>query len=153
PTTCTRYEHLASTSHPVLMRVFTRLVDIELVVRVLHGRDGVTTGDQYRNQLLEQCGLPAAAPAREPNHTHVYSATSIAGSRALLLVPGRTPSTRAAQYLNSGILPNGSSLGLVSLLAGLSAKQNGMKIMPSATSQSARRTASMRPRRVSTAIL
>ena len=44
-------------------------------------------------------------------------------------------STRAAEYLNSGILPNGSSCGLVNMLAGASAKANGMNTMPSATSE------------------
>src|ERR1700733_1869207 len=53
----------------------------------------------------------------------------------------RTGPTRAAQYLNSGILPKGSSIGLVSALAGLSLKQKGMNTMPSATSRSARRMA------------
>ena len=35
--------------------------------------------------------------------------------------------TRAAATLNSGILPNGSSWGLVRMLAGASAKQKGAK--------------------------
>ena len=45
-------------------------------------------------------------------------------------------STRAAQYLNSGIFPMGSSCGLVRKFAGASAKQKGMNTMPSATSRS-----------------
>lgn len=56
----------------------------------------------------------------------------------------------AAQNLNSGIFPNGSSCGLVNTLAGLSLKQNGIKIIPSATSRSARKTAETKPRSVST---
>ncbi len=42
-------------------------------------------------------------------------------------------STLQAQNLNSGILPIGSSCGLVSRFAAASAKQNGMNTMPSAT--------------------
>ena len=39
---------------------------------------------------------------------------------AATFVAGSTASTRAAQYLNSGILPNGSSAGLVRMLAAAS---------------------------------
>ena len=49
---------------------------------------------------------------------------------------GSTTSTRAAQYLNSGILPNGSSAGLVRMLAAASTKANGMKITPSGMASS-----------------
>ena len=59
-------------------------------------------------------------------------------------------STFAAQNLNSGILPIGSSCGLVSRLAAASAKQNGMNTMPSATSRSARAFSTTSPRRVDT---
>src|SRR5436309_84126 len=40
-------------------------------------------------------------------------------------VASQSGSTRAAQNLNSGILPNGSSAGFVSRLAAASAKQKG----------------------------
>ncbi len=53
-------------------------------------------------------------------------------SAACSLVP-RTGSTLAAQNLNSGILPNGSSLGLVSSLAAASTNAKGMKTTPGGT--------------------
>ena len=62
---------------------------------------------------------------------------------ALILAPhsaaaATAGSTLAAQNLNSGILPNGSSAGLVSRFAAASAKQNGMNTMPCGTSRSLR---------------
>ena len=49
-----------------------------------------------------------------------------------------TASTLAAQYLNSGIFPNGSSAGLVNVFAAASAKQKGTKTTPAGTAPSAR---------------
>ena len=62
-----------------------------------------------------------------------YSAASLCGP---------TASTRAAQNLNSGILPKGSSAGLVSLLAAASKKAKGMNTTPSGMASSWRAAAS-----------
>ena len=58
--------------------------------------------------------------------------------------------SRAAANFNSGILPNGSRAGLVSLFAGASVKQKGTKIIPLGKFGSTRAASSIRPRLVST---
>ena len=68
-------------------------------------------------------------------------------------VPAPAGSTRAAQYLNSGIFPNGSSAGLVRRFAAASTNANGMNTTPSGTASSWRATSSMVPRRVVTRIM
>src|SRR5262249_17554399 len=57
-----------------------------------------------------------------------------------------TGSTLAAQYLNSGIFPNGSSAGLVSRFAAASTNANGMNTTPSGMASSWRAMSSMVPR-------
>ena len=57
---------------------------------------------------------------------------------------------RAAANFNSGILPNGSRAGLVSLFAGASVKQKGTKIIPLGKFGSTRAASSIWPRLVST---
>src|SRR5215831_4818520 len=67
-------------------------------------------------------GAHAILPARRTDQRAVpepYSAATRAASA--------TGSTLAAQYLNSGIFPNGSSAGLVSRFAAASTNANGMK--------------------------
>src|SRR5579862_561784 len=76
-------------------------------------------------------------PARDP-----YSAAT--------LVAGSTASTLAAQNLNSGILPNGSSLGLVRRFAAASTNAKGMNTTPSGIPSSCRELSSTTPRRVVT---
>src|SRR5262249_18788038 len=71
-----------------------------------------------------------------------YSATIRAASAS--------GATLAAQYLNSGILPNGSSAGLVSRFAAASTNANGMDTTPSGTSSSCRAASSIVSRRVVT---
>src|SRR5205823_8173932 len=71
---------------------------------------------------------------------------------AATLAAGSTASTRAAQYLNSGILPNGSSAGLVRGLAAASTKANGMNTTPSGMASSWRAAGSTMPRRVETRV-
>src|SRR5262249_32930132 len=64
---------------------------------------------QTKKALLD----PKVPPAADvEGRRHRYSAAT--------LVAASTASTRAAQYLNSGILPNGSSAGLVRRLAAAS---------------------------------
>src|SRR3984893_484261 len=53
----------------------------------------------------------------------------------------------AAQNLNSGILPNGSSAGLVSRFAAASTNANGMNTTPSGMASSWRTASSTAPRR------
>jgi catechol 2,3-dioxygenase-like lactoylglutathione lyase family enzyme len=53
----------------------------------------------------------------------------------------------------AGILPNGSSCGLVRMLAAASAKQNGMNTIPAGMALSARALSSIAPRRVVTRIM
>src|SRR5262249_3531999 len=71
---------------------------------------------------------------------------------AATFAAGSTTSTRAAQYLNSGILPNGSSAGLVRRLAAASTKANGINTTPSGMASSWRAANSTTPRRVATPI-
>jgi hypothetical protein len=73
---------------------------------------------------------PAGCTGRtlpDPAHCRLlaYSAASMR--------PPEAGSTLTAQNLNSGILPNGSSLGLVSSLAAASTKANGMNTAPGGT--------------------
>ena len=104
----------------------------------------ISTGRSFTSNVVLPLPLQPASPiSRTISPCRHRRSRTVCGAR----------STRAAQYLNSGILPNGSSFGFVSRFAGLSAKQNGMKTMPSATSRSARKIASSTPRRVSTVIL
>src|SRR5205823_12382938 len=72
---------------------------------------------------------------------------------AAIFDAGSTASTRAAQYLNSGIFPNGSSAGLVRRLAAASTKANGMNTTPSGMLSSWRAAISTVPRRVVTRIM
>src|SRR5205814_8930865 len=60
-------------------------------------------------------------------------ATSGDNHSAATCVAASTRSTFAAQYLYSGILPNGSSAGLVRRFAAASTKANGMNTTPSGT--------------------
>ena len=71
-------------------------------------------------------------------------------SSAATCAPAPAGSTRAAQYLNSGIFPNGSSAGLVRRFAAASTNANGMNTTPSGIASSWRATSSMVPRRVVT---
>src|SRR6185312_1413415 len=82
-----------------------------------------------------------ARPYRFTRGRSAYSAACICGSAF---------STRAAQNLNSGILPNGSSAGLVSLFAAASKKAKGMNTTPSGMASSCREFSSTMPRRVDT---
>src|SRR5712675_1119167 len=79
---------------------------------------------------------------RELSHpSPPYSAASLTTSAR---------ATFAAQNLNSGIFPNGSSAGLVSRLAAASTKAKGMNTTPSGTPSSWRAESSTVPRRVVT---
>ncbi len=82
-----------------------RLEALDLVVRI-----DVVHGDWQRRV------------GTAPRPRYYSAATRVAGS---------TASTLAAQNLNSGILPNGSSFGLVSRFAAASTKANGMNTTPS----------------------
>src|SRR5690606_26271287 len=98
---------------------------------------------------FRQLELSGSDYARAALETHV---TTDAGELAYSAATAAsfTGSTRAAQNLNSGILPNGSSCGFVSRFAAASVKQKGMNTMPSATSRSARALRTTWPRRVET---
>src|SRR5262249_23175403 len=87
-------------------------------------------------------GLVLRQPNRSVDCQHYYSAAMRAAVS--------TRSTFAAQYLNSGILPNGSSAGLVRRLAAASTKANGMNTTPSGIASSWRTESSIDPRRVET---
>src|SRR5271163_2092357 len=97
---------------------------------VLFGRQ--QTGVRGRRQL------GAAGEQQQPRqsrHGPIWPGWASDYSAAALTAAG---STLAAQNLNSGILPKGSSWGLVSTLAAASAKQKGMNTCPGATALSAR---------------
>src|SRR5712692_5901964 len=85
---------------------------------------------------------PAQAGDEGGHRSRVYSAAARAAAS-----PG---STLAAQYLNSGIFPNGSSAGLVSRFAAASTKANGMNTTPSGMASSCLAASSIVPRRVVT---
>src|SRR5262249_12743002 len=90
-------------------------------------------------------GAHAILPARRTDQRAVpepYSAATRAASA--------TGSTLAAQYLNSGIFPNGSSAGLVRRFAAASTNANGMNTTPSGMASSCRAASSIVPRRVVT---
>ena len=89
----------------------------KVVVRDLGSRNGTLVNGKALNQ-------PCTLKDRDDR----YSAATLAA--------GSTASTRAAQYLNSGILPNGSSAGLVSRLAAASTNANGMNTTPSGMASS-----------------
>jgi hypothetical protein len=89
---------------------------------------------QARFDDLEVIGLALLYPTSsrpDPQHeapANPYSAATRAASA--------TGSTLAAQYLNSGILPNGSIAGLVSRFAAASTNANGMNTTPSGMASS-----------------
>src|SRR4029077_114457 len=80
-------------------------------------------------------------------HRHLLRLQSFYSAAALTAAAG---STLAAQNLYSGILPNGSSCGLVSTLAAASAEQNGVNTSPGAAALGCPSFSSIMPRRVVT---
>src|SRR6266436_5438403 len=55
-------------------RIFSRLIDIEGMMRVLERRYGDAAGDQLGNQQRHQCCLAASAPAGETKDSHCRAA-------------------------------------------------------------------------------
>src|SRR5262249_58026463 len=74
----------------------------------------------------------------EPSHPSLHGAAAMPPPYSAASLTGSIRSTLAAQNLNSGILPNGSRLGLVSRLAAASTKPNATYTTPSGNPASLR---------------
>src|SRR4029453_11308407 len=65
-----RHQHLLATGFAMPERILARLIEIELVMRVLDQRDRQAARDEAWNQLLDKRRLAAAGPAGESEYAH-----------------------------------------------------------------------------------
>ncbi len=66
------HDHLARPGFAVLVGILARLIDIERVMRVFHGRDLHAATAQQGNQFDEQRRLTGAAPAGHADHARCH---------------------------------------------------------------------------------
>src|SRR5262245_10298054 len=109
-------------------------------------KTGNTSGYQFRHPPRKRmtAALDDPIPAGFPPSGMTCGVYSAATCRA------SAGSTFAAQNLNSGIFPNGSSAGLVRIFAAASTNAKGMNTTPSGMPSSWRELSSTSPRRVVT---
>src|SRR5487761_1773872 len=65
-------------------RILAGLIDVEVVMSVLHGRDAEAAADQCRQQPRQQRRLAAAAPTGEPKNPHGRTAHVALGFAVLI---------------------------------------------------------------------
>src|ERR1700682_4876148 len=63
-------QYLLAACFAMTMRILTRLVDVELMMRVFYERDDQALGAQLRYEPLHERRLAAARPARESENLH-----------------------------------------------------------------------------------
>ena len=105
-----RDQHLARTCLPMPPGIFSRLIDIEIMMRVLDCGDAYPLSIEMRDQSGEQRGFSCAAPSGKPDHLH--RATTPEGEprpRQALIMDRLLMTTQSAYPPTVGVLLAGGA--------------------------------------------
>ncbi len=70
PALARRHQHFAGAGHAMAMRILSRLVEIEFVMRMLDERDAEALHDQTGNDFFDQGGFAATGVASDADDFH-----------------------------------------------------------------------------------